>query len=50
MDEPPELAVRTMTRYQELVKGDITGTELWRELKLFNQIGVTRGQLASSDR
>jgi hypothetical protein len=23
--------------------GEISGTQLWRELKLFNQLGVTRG-------
>jgi hypothetical protein len=25
--------------------GEISGTQLWRELKLFNQLGVTRGQM-----
>jgi hypothetical protein len=24
---------------------EISGTQLWRELKLFNQLGVTRGQM-----
>jgi putative protease len=28
-----------------LLLGEITGTELWRELKLLNQLGVTRGQI-----
>jgi putative protease len=26
-----------------LLAGEISGSELWRELKLFNQLGVTRG-------
>jgi putative protease len=30
-------------RYQALLKGEMTGAQLWRELKLQNQLGVTRG-------
>ncbi|HXA45464.1 MAG TPA: DUF3656 domain-containing protein, partial [Candidatus Angelobacter sp.] len=37
---------RTIARYRQLLRGEISGTQLWRELKLFNQLGVTRGQLA----
>jgi putative protease len=29
-----------------LLRGEIDGAELWRELKLNNQLGVTRGQMA----
>ena len=36
---------RTLTRYGQLVRGEISGAELWRELKLVNQLGVTRGQM-----
>ena len=32
-------------RYQALLRGEITGADLWRELKLQNQLGVTRGQM-----
>jgi U32 family peptidase len=35
----------TLNRYQALLRGEITGADLWRELKLKNQIGVTRGQM-----
>jgi len=35
-----------IAKYRQLLRGDITGTQLWRELKLFNQLGVTRGQMA----
>ncbi len=36
---------RTLTRYGQLLRGEISGAELWRELKLLNQLGVTRGQM-----
>jgi putative protease len=44
--ESPAEVTRTLTSYRKLLAGEITGTELWRELKLINQLGVTRGQLA----
>jgi putative protease len=31
-----------------LFRGDISGNQLWRELKLINQLGVTRGPLAGN--
>lgn len=37
----------TITKYQALLAGKISGAELWRELKLQNQLGVTRGPMAS---
>jgi len=37
---------RTISKYRQLLRGEISGTQLWRELKLFNQLGVTRGQMA----
>ena len=45
LNENPEEVVRTITKYRQLLRGDISGTQLWRELKLFNQLGVTRGQM-----
>mgnify|MGYP001212038645 CR=1 FL=1 len=35
----------TISKYQSLLKGTISGSEVWRELKLINQLGVTRGQM-----
>jgi putative protease len=35
----------TVTRYTQLLNGKISGADLWRELKLINQLGVTRGQM-----
>ncbi|HXR05495.1 MAG TPA: DUF3656 domain-containing protein [Verrucomicrobiae bacterium] len=45
LDEPPETVERTIASYQRLLRGEIGGTQLWRELKLINQLGVTRGQI-----
>lgn len=45
LNETPEEVARTIAKYRQLLRGDISGTQLWRELKLFNQLGVTRGQM-----
>jgi U32 family peptidase len=46
LNETPEQVKKTIAQYRKLLRGEITGTQLWRELKLVNQLGVTRGQLA----
>ena len=45
LNETPEQVAKTIAKYCRLLRGEITGTELWRELKLMNQLGVTRGQI-----
>jgi putative protease len=45
LNEPAAEVERTIAKYRQLLRGDITGTQLWRELRLFNQLGVTRGQM-----
>jgi putative protease len=45
LDETPVTVERTIAKYRQLLRGEIDGTQLWRELKLFNQLGVTRGQM-----
>jgi putative protease len=45
VNEPPQLVNETIDKYQQLIRGELTGAQLWRELKLFNQLGVTRGQM-----
>jgi putative protease len=45
VNETPAEVATTLQRYQALLRGEITGAELWRELKLHNQLGVTRGQM-----
>ncbi len=43
VNENGEETARVIGRYQALLKGEMTGAQLWRELKLQNQLGVTRG-------
>ena len=47
LNEPPEQVVGTMVKYRQLLRGEITGTQLWRELRLLNQLGVTRGPMGA---
>lgn len=46
LHETGEEVERTIAQYRRLLRREIPGTQLWRELKLINQLGVTRGQLA----
>jgi putative protease len=46
-EEPGEVA-QTLDRYRRLLSGEISGADLWRELKLIHQLGVTRGQMSGS--
>jgi putative protease len=46
LNEPPEQLALTIEKYRQLLRGEITGAQLWRELKLLNQLGVTRGPMA----
>ncbi len=48
VNETPDEVTRTLTRYGQLLRGEISGGELWRELKLLNQLGVTRGQMEAA--
>ncbi len=45
VNETPEQVKKTIDRYLQLLQGKITGSQLWRDLKLQNQLGVTRGPL-----
>jgi len=45
LNETPEQVAQAIAQYRQLLRGEISGTQLWRELKLFNQLGVTRGQM-----
>jgi putative protease len=46
LNETPEQLSRTVGKYRQLLRGELTGGQLWRELKLFHQLGVTRGPIA----
>jgi U32 family peptidase len=43
VDETPVQVKRTIQAYQKLLQSELTGRQLWRDLKLQNQLGVTRG-------
>ncbi len=49
VNETPAAVATVLARYQALLHGEISGSQLWRELKLHNQLGVTRGQLENED-
>jgi putative protease len=48
VNETPEQVRKTINCYNQLLQGEITGSQLWRELKLQNQLGVTRGPMGVS--
>lgn len=43
--ESPEQVKQTIHSYQKLLQGQISGSQLWRTLKLHSRLGVTRGPL-----
>ena len=45
LDEPPAQVAQTIESYRLLLAGKMSGAQLWRELKLLNQLGVTRGPM-----
>jgi putative protease len=46
LNETPEQVAQIISKYRQLLGGKISGAQLWREMKLLNQLGVTRGQIA----
>jgi putative protease len=50
LDEPPDVVSRTISMYRGLLRGDISGSQLWHELRLRHQLGVTRGALDHGQR
>jgi putative protease len=48
LNETAETVRSTIESYRKLLRGELGGVELWRELKLLNQLGVTRGQMAGA--
>ena len=45
VDEDVSTVARTLAKYRALLDGDLDGTALWNDLKVLNQLGVTRGTL-----
>ncbi len=50
LTESAEEVKQTVERYRQLLAGQVAGADLWRELKLINQLGVTRGQMEAPAR
>ncbi|HTV62775.1 MAG TPA: DUF3656 domain-containing protein [Verrucomicrobiae bacterium] len=48
LNETAEQMTQTISKYRRLLRGEISGAELWKELKLRNQLGVTRGQMGKT--
>jgi putative protease len=47
LHESPAEIQQTLHRYQQLLQGQLSGSQLWQELKLHSQLGVMRGSLES---
>ncbi|NJM75017.1 MAG: U32 family peptidase, partial [Acaryochloridaceae cyanobacterium RU_4_10] len=45
LQESPAQVIHTIEQYQKLLTGSIKGIQLWQDLKLQHQLGVTRGSL-----
>lgn len=45
LEETPEQVHQVIDLYNRAIRGEISGTQVWRTLKATNQLGVTRGQL-----
>ena len=45
LQESPARVAQTVAQYQQLLRGEISGAQLWQSLKLQHQLGVTRGPL-----
>jgi putative protease len=50
LNESPGEVTQTILKYAQLLRGEITGQQLWREMRFQNQLGVTRGQLSGTPR
>jgi U32 family peptidase len=50
LDESPAQVAQTLSAYQQLLKGEMSGAQLWRSLNLSSQLGVTRGTLEKAHR
>jgi U32 family peptidase len=45
LEESGDKAVEVLELYGKALRGEVSGTNVWRSLKATNQLGVTRGQL-----
>jgi len=47
LHESADQVTQTIHYYQQLLTGEISGTQLWKTLNLQNQLGVTRGTITA---
>jgi putative protease len=45
LEETPDKVQEIINLYRRAIRGEISGTQVWKSLKATNQLGVTRGQL-----
>jgi U32 family peptidase len=45
LEESPDKVHEVIALYQRAIRGEVSGTQVWKTLKSTNQLGVTRGQL-----
>ncbi|MDF2961674.1 MAG: peptidase [Paenibacillus sp.] len=45
LEETADKVHEVISLYQRALRGEISGTQVWKKLKATNQLGVTRGQL-----
>ncbi|MFY0542529.1 DUF3656 domain-containing U32 family peptidase [Brevibacillus sp. H7] len=45
LEEEPERVQEVIRLYRQALRGEVSGTHVWKTLKATNQLGVTRGQL-----
>jgi putative protease len=45
LEETPQQVHEVIELYSKAMRGEISGTQVWKKLKATNQLGVTRGQL-----
>ena len=50
LNESPDQVLELISKYRQVLAGKLNGAQLWRELKLVNQLGVTRGQIGTAER
>lgn len=48
LEETPEQVAEVISLYNRALRGEISGTQVWKTLKATNQLGVTRGQLVNA--
>jgi putative protease len=46
LDESPQDLIRILNQYQQLLRGQLKGSQIWQHLNLHSQLGVTRGTVA----